>query len=79
MTYEAFRKFVTDGKRGERIVYHTGNLAADRSPEGSPLRRGYDTIGILAYSARCAGKVALVQRRIKALNSVGFDYVAIHT
>lgn len=66
-------------KPGEKLVYHTGHLAYDCSPEGGwkiEKRKSLRAAADFLMKSSDAGAVILVQRRVA--NKV-FDYIAVRT
>ena len=74
MTADMFRDAVRTARRGERIVYHIGNLLWDRSGwnVSNPQRKAIDAVGLAAWEALIAGKVLLFQHRVDGCS----EYIA---
>ena len=74
---EFMRKLVS-AKRGDRIIYHEGDLAYDRYTERheNKTARPVTSVGNVAYEEYLKGHCVLVQRRLGANK---FVYMAIKT
>lgn len=78
MTASELNTWAISAKRGEAIVYHTGNLSEDRFWHKSwPIDKktpaqAADAMGEVAWRLMESGMVSLVQRR----NGKGCDYIA---
>jgi hypothetical protein len=78
---EKFQNWLVLAPAGDRLVYHTGQLAAEREREkefGSRTITIYiepeNTVATMAYNAYTLGRVELVQKRVA---DHVFDYIAI--
>lgn len=63
-----FHKWFDKAKRGERFVYHTGDLAFDRyvpmAKEPTPEKRALGLLADMAYELYVQREVMLVQKKI---------------
>lgn len=64
MTVREFMQWVNDAKRGQSVVYHSGNLQFDRADNGGPAFRQVNRLADFAYESYQRGHVELKQRRV---------------
>ncbi len=71
MTTQEFQRKLFHAKRGDRIIYHTGDLQYDRMlPESRSLRE----LANIVWGAYKSGKALLFQKRI---GTNQFAYIAV--
>jgi hypothetical protein len=72
MTIDKVKNFIKTGRRGNRIIYHYGNLQFDRQDSTNKHGADIHAIANLVYASYKAKRVHLTQKRV----SDGCAYIA---
>lgn len=64
VTIERLQMWLKSAQRGNRLVYHTGNLAYDRQNASREDHATVNAVANIAYQAAKAGQVTIAQRRV---------------
>jgi hypothetical protein len=71
------RSWIAEAKPGERLTYHRGFLALDRSPGSPSSARERARLDILAKQVLAAAEVGLIHLLQRRLEAGFFHYIAV--